>query len=52
MRLDAETRVTLLYGDAVTEEVQPGSHRLRIHNTLFWKTLTFAIEPGDVLNAW
>jgi hypothetical protein len=49
VRLDAETRVTLLYGDAVTQEVEPGSHRLRVHNTLFWKTLTFAIEPGEHL---
>jgi len=49
VRLDAETRVTLLHGDAVTQEVQPGSHRLRVHNTLFWKTLTFAIEPGEHL---
>jgi hypothetical protein len=49
VRLDAETRVTLLHGDEVTQEVQPGAHRLRIHNTLFWKTLTFAIEPGEHL---
>jgi len=49
VRLDDDTRVTLLYGDAVTQEVQPGSHRLRIHNTLFWKTLRFAIEPGEHL---
>jgi hypothetical protein len=47
--LDAQERVTLLHGDAVTQEVEPGSHRLRIHNTLFWKTLTFAIEPGEHL---
>ena len=49
VRLDAEERVTLLYGDAITQEVEPGSHQLRIHNTLFWKTLKFAIEPGEHL---
>jgi hypothetical protein len=49
VRLDEETRVTLLYGDAFTQEVEPGSHQLRIHNTLFWKTLKFAIEPGEHL---
>jgi len=49
VRLDEEPRVTLLYGDAITQEVEPGSHQLRIHNTLFWKTLKFAIEPGEHL---
>ena len=49
VRLDDEPRMTLVYGDAVTHEVAPGAHRLRVHNTLFWKTLTFAIEPGEHL---
>ncbi|HEX5069105.1 MAG TPA: hypothetical protein VFV78_02730 [Vicinamibacterales bacterium] len=49
VRLDDEAAVALLYGDAVTHEVKPGLHRLRVHNTLFWKTLKFAIEPGEHL---
>jgi len=49
VRLDDRPRVTLVYGDALTEDVAPGSHRLRIHNTLFWKTMTFTIEPGEHL---
>ena len=36
----------LSFGDTVTLEVQPGHHHLRVHNTLFWKNLTFAVEPG------
>ena len=26
-----------------------GAHTLRVHNTLFWKRLQFAIEPGEHL---
>jgi hypothetical protein len=48
-RLDDNPSVALLYGETVTLEVTPGRHRLRMHNTLFWKTLTFAIEPGEHL---
>jgi hypothetical protein len=49
VRLDEEPSMTLLFGDTLTQEVEPGSHRLRINNTLFWKTLKFAIEPGEHL---
>lgn len=48
-RLDDLPRFTLLYGDEFTVDVKPGTHRLRVHNTLFWKTLAFAIEPGEHL---
>jgi hypothetical protein len=48
-RLDGRLRVTLLFGQSVTLEVEPGLHRMRIHNTLMWKNLTFAIEPGEHL---
>jgi hypothetical protein len=49
VRLDDGPRLTLVYGDALTEEVAPGAHRLRVHNTLFWKTVRFTIEPGEHL---
>jgi len=48
-RLDDHSRVTLAFGDSVTMEVLPGRHRLRVHNTLFWKTIDFAIEPAERL---
>jgi hypothetical protein len=48
-RLDEVHRIVLAFGDEVTVEVKPGRHRLRVHNTLFWKTLVFAIEPGERL---
>jgi hypothetical protein len=37
----------LLWGDSVTCELQPGPHRLRVHNTLVWKTLDFRLGPGE-----
>ena len=48
-RLDALPRVVLVFGESVTAEVPPGRHRLRVHNTLFWKTVDFCIEPGEHL---
>ena len=48
-RLDGGPSVALRFGETVTLEVTPGRHRLRMHNTLFWKTLTFTIEPAEHL---
>ena len=48
-RLDGGEQVALLYGDIVTLEVNPGRHKLRVHNTLFWKNLEFTIEMGERL---
>ena len=48
-RIDNGPRLTLLYGSAVTSEVQPGAHLLRANNTLFWKRVRFGIEPGEHL---
>jgi len=47
--IDGERRTTLLYGDSVTLEVAAGEHRLRVHNTLVWRTVRFAVEPGEHL---
>ena len=45
--VDGKPFTTLLYGNAVTREVPAGSHRLRAHNTLFWKTLEVDLKPGE-----
>jgi hypothetical protein len=45
--LDGERFATLLYGGEVTREVPAGHHRLRAHNTLFWKNLDFDLAPGE-----
>src|SRR5262245_37678056 len=48
-RLDGGTKTTLFYGDSITLEVSPGTHRLRAHNTLVWRTVKFTVEAGEHL---
>ena len=50
VRLDGGQKVTLLFGQSWTVEVQPGAHHLRVHNTLVWKNVHFTIEPGEHLD--
>ena len=45
--IDGHKVATLLFGDTVTRDVEPGPHRLRIHNTLFWKTLDLDLKAGE-----
>jgi len=45
--VDGEGVATLLWGDSVTTELQPGPHRVRVSNTLVWKTVTFDLQPGE-----
>lgn len=45
--LDGEHVATLLWGDSVTRELEPGPHRIRVHNTLVWKTVDFVLHPGE-----
>src|SRR5690242_6586852 len=49
VRLDDQPKALLLFGDSFTQQVQPGTHRLHAHNTLFWKTVKFTVEPGEHL---
>ena len=48
-RLDGGPPIKLRFGESVTAELEPGRHHVRIHNTLFWKNIEFAIEPGEHL---
>jgi len=45
--LDGERIATLMFGQKITRDVGPGLHRLRISNTLFWKSVTFTVKPGQ-----
>jgi hypothetical protein len=45
--VDGERLATLLFGHEASREVAPGEHRLRAHNTLFWKTLDVSLAPGE-----
>jgi hypothetical protein len=44
--LDGRRLGQLLFGESFTCEIAPGSHTLRVHNTLVWKTRRFEAEPG------
>jgi hypothetical protein len=45
--LDGERIATLMFGDEVTRDLEVGAHRLRVSNTLFWKTVEFDVKSGD-----
>jgi hypothetical protein len=45
--VDGARWATLVFGESVTREIPSGSHTLRAHNTLVWKTLTFEAQPGE-----
>jgi hypothetical protein len=45
--IDGERVATLLWGDSITTELQPGPHRVRVSNTLVWKTIEFELRPGE-----
>jgi hypothetical protein len=47
--IDGEHIATLLWGDSITRELQPGSHRMRVHNTLVWQTVEFTLAPREQL---
>jgi hypothetical protein len=48
-KIDGKASVALVFGESFTQEVAPGNHHLRVHNTLFWKNIRFTIEPGEHL---
>jgi hypothetical protein len=45
--LDGEQVAILRHGESLTIDVKPGAHRLRAHNTLFWKTHELTLRPGE-----
>jgi hypothetical protein len=45
--LDGERLGDLMFGDTFTREVHPGPHKLRVSNTLVWKTVEFEVKPGE-----
>jgi hypothetical protein len=45
--LDGERLGDLLFGESVQRDVALGPHRLRVSNTLVWKTLEFEVKPGE-----
>ena len=45
--VDGRRVATLLWGDSISCELEPGPHQVRVSNTLVWKTLEFTIGPGE-----
>ena len=45
--IDGEQVAVLEYGQTCTCEVKPGPHKLRAHNTMFWKTRHIVLRPGE-----
>ena len=45
--LDGERLGDLMFGESVSRDVQPGPHKLRVSNTLVWKTVSFEVKPGE-----
>ena len=38
---------TLLFGDSLSRDVEPGTHTIRVSNTLVWKTVEFTAHAGE-----
>lgn len=47
LSIDGQPLATLLFGQQVSREVAAGSHRLKAHNTLFWRNLDVELKPGE-----
>jgi len=45
--VDGESIGLLQFGDSLTHELPAGAHRIRAHNTLFWKTHDVVLQPGE-----
>lgn len=45
--LDGQRLGQLMFGETMKHEMLPGPHRVRISNTLFWKTISFVAKPGE-----
>jgi hypothetical protein len=49
VRIDDGAPIQLRHGQSFTQEVGPGSHRLRANNTCVWKKVDFSVESGEHL---
>jgi len=47
VHLDGRRMGELLWGDSLFCELEPGPHRLRVHNTLMWRTIDLVLAPGE-----
>ena len=47
--IDESPEEILRYGEVLTRQIPPGSHRVRAHNTLSADTLEFSATPGQTV---
>ena len=47
LSVDGESIGLLQFGESLTHELPAGPHRIRAHNTLFWKTREVVLQPGE-----
>jgi hypothetical protein len=45
--IDGERVATLLWGDSITKDLQPGPHRICVSNTLVWKSVECELRVGQ-----
>jgi hypothetical protein len=45
--IDEEPLGKIRYGDVLTRRIEPGRHTVRVFNTLFSRTLTVDVAPGE-----
>jgi hypothetical protein len=45
--IDGERVATLLWGDSITKDLQPGPHTIRVSNTLVWKSIECTLATGQ-----
>lgn len=45
--VDGERLGMLGFGRSLSRDLAPGTHRLRIHNTFWWKTVEFEAADGE-----
>ena len=48
--LDTHAIGDILFGEKSDRPIAAGRHRIRVHNTLFWKTIDFEAAPGETVH--
>lgn len=49
VRIDHGPTHTLIFGNVVTLALPPGEHTLKANNTLYWRNVSFRVEPGQTV---
>jgi hypothetical protein len=48
--LDGTSIGDVLFNESIERTIEPGAHYMRVHNTLFWKTIDFEAAPGETVH--